>query len=384
MVATASHLDYRADHASAPAASSAPATLRKDLLRVGTWHAPAGTFHATTKLLDTLVTQFALARARGIKIPVVWNHSHDSRDRLGTVLELFREGQTLWGVLSVPEAATARKLSLDSHEVSVEVQDNWRDGMGNLYPSMLTHVGVVTLPVVPGQQRFTHLSLRRGDTTMTHDSSAAPTKITRLATEGGDGSGYPTVDDTAATWIVERVNQLLSAPSMSMHLPEDTTGANLCERLDFIAQQITTPEPEPSEAPMSGETVTDMSKAAGTGELQQLRLQVSELTRQLSLERSASEAAQKAAFVGKLDGAIKRGKLLPAHRAGLLEAGATAKYALSLLAHLDDLPDHGVFPGGTGASAKSASADAPVPAGATGPMTAERAKEIVKGGFRGW
>ena len=128
--------------------------FEKDVLAVGDWQTRGRQWRVTSAILDRLVRNWQRGHARGLRIPVVWNHSHDARDQIGEVTRLFVVGHRLMARFRVTDRWATRRLGVVSHHASVEVLQDWHDGHGNHYDLMLTHIGIVALPVVTKQSTF--------------------------------------------------------------------------------------------------------------------------------------------------------------------------------------------------------------------------------------
>ncbi len=101
--------------------------------------------------LRRLVINFQRARDRGVRIPVVWNHSEDARDKIGEVVRLYLAGQTLRARFWATATSDADRMEESASQVSVEVVEDWVDGKGRQYDLFLSHLAIVTHPVVHPQ-----------------------------------------------------------------------------------------------------------------------------------------------------------------------------------------------------------------------------------------
>ncbi|NDF13178.1 MAG: hypothetical protein EB060_10260, partial [Proteobacteria bacterium] len=180
-------------------------SYRKDILRVGHWRVGQDDWHVTKDTLQEIAKNFESGRSRRLDCPVVWNHSNDVRDRIGMVESVAVEGDTLVANFSIPEGVD-ESLLVNSGGVSVEVRENFCDGLGNSYPIMLTHVGIVNHPVVPGQGEFKRLmsldaiKKNEGQSKMRYATrrltiNGKPTAFTRQLAEGDVAAPDETVSD---------------------------------------------------------------------------------------------------------------------------------------------------------------------------------------------
>jgi len=131
---------------------------RKDLIRVGdTVRAVNGEEVTITRDdLEHWIEQFRLMQEAGVPVPAVKDHSSKIDDKLGDVVDLFIDGDTLYAAVDLI-GEEAIKLAGKAH-VSIFVPSTWRDSEGNEYDSPIAHVGLVATPQVTGQGRFTAIA----------------------------------------------------------------------------------------------------------------------------------------------------------------------------------------------------------------------------------
>lgn len=177
--------------------------------------------------------------------------------------------------------------------------------------------------------------------------------------------------------IVATVNRMLKALGSLLLLPDDTKADELPDRLANIAAQMLPATPESADA---GAVVpTDDAESTPVdidAEVARLRMQLAQTERQLTAERASGSAERERLFVGSVDRMIETGRLTPAERDGVVDAGRTAGFALSLLAPFERLP-MGVAFATTAVARRHAEAREPL-LHSTPPMTAERAKELAR------
>lgn len=149
----------------------------KDLIRAGRWSKGAVggvTFDVPVKRLKHWADSFAKMKAAGIKVPVPLGHTTDPEKNRGEVVDMFVEGDTLYGVIdlighdSLPLASRA--------EVSIFAEPTMMSGDGQRYDDVITHVALVTDPVVNNQDGFTPVAASRGEVRV---------PVMRLAMENG-------------------------------------------------------------------------------------------------------------------------------------------------------------------------------------------------------
>lgn len=129
--------------------------FKKDLIRVGKYIHPAQewTLDVTAERMDEWIEAWKKMKANGVRVPLPAGHSYDPRDGQGFLVELTREGDTLWGVLEfVGEDAIS--LAYRTQQVSISINPHFVDGKGIDYGEVIEHVALTGYPVVPDQEDF--------------------------------------------------------------------------------------------------------------------------------------------------------------------------------------------------------------------------------------
>lgn len=354
---------------------------QKDVLRVGAWDVRGKVWRVNRGTLLRLIRNWRLANRRGVRIPVVWNHSHDARDQIGLVTNLYLLGDVLYARFWAAAADDVRRLGVTVNEVSAEIQSPWYDGQGHRYDLMLTHLGVVTLPVVAKQRPFQRLQLvLQGERTM-HAETASLSLAPAAAT-----AGAATADGTASApaALAAAINLVLNELGSPLLLPAGTPASEVTRQLDLLGQNLhaLAGEPDAAEAVASGSAADGSpdspsppaaDSAAETG---RLRLQLARVNRLLALERRRAAAEKEAAFTRQLERLVHEGRLAPADKPGLLEAGRAVAFTLSLLAPFERLPLGASVP--VQRIARSRADADPPPLVSKPTMDADRAREIAR------
>jgi hypothetical protein len=322
--------------------------FEKDVLRTGVWTVGSRQWIVTRYTLRRLVDNFARARRWGLRVPVVWNHSWDARDKIGEVIGLQLHGDTLWARFWAKDLDDQRRLSSTANEASVEVRQPWRDGRGELYDIMLVHLAVVQLPVVPNQFPFRELRLFQpltGAIRMSEQAAAAT------------ASSVSTHRD-----LVRALNQLLSRlPGWDL-VSEEAPVAEVTRRIESLVNDFA--QPGSADGDATRETI------------ERLQSEVEALTRQLQTERARIAEQQRQQFVQVLDRLVADGRISPADRTGLLEAGEPTGYRLSLLTPFEKLPTGSAFP--IRPLARTVADPSPPLVAGPAEMTSDRAREIAQ------
>ncbi len=335
-------------------------TYRKESLKVGSWHGntPTGKpYVVTLERLQEIAKNFAKAIANKLKVPLIWTHDDDPRNRFGDVVGVDIEGDSLYTVLTIPNPSDAERAKLS--DVSVEVTPNYVDGRGNRYSEMLTHLAVVTNPAVPGLKSWEAITLslrepvmKRWATRMVKDkflsrqlaegeSGGDGEILTDSLPEGAEeiGSLDPVPEDAAAK-IVEILSKWAEADGYKP-LPEGTNGENLVANLSVWAMynlEEAEAESEPITDDTAGEVVdetepVEMSKKKSKAkEVIQLRTQIKELQTQLSSQRRTE-------FVKRADSLVESGRLTVVARNKVVQLAAKSDYDIAVLDAIGDSPN---------------------------------------------
>lgn len=334
----------------------------KDVLRLGTWLVGGRRWTVTPATLRRIVINFQRARSRGIRIPVVWNHSRDARDKLGEIVRLYVSGPTLRARFWAAGEGNVVRLENAASEVSVEVAEGWLDGRGRRYDLFLTHLAIVNHPVVSRQGPLVRLSLSQWK----HELE--PSKGAVCMTQAVSGETQVDLDLAEPSEIVEAINQIVSALGISWTLAKDTTLATLAQRLRELRDQVDAlvgADLDPSVVAASLEDST----------AEELRERLAQTSRQLALERRRSQEERATQFEAAVHRLIGEGKLAVADKPALLETGRSVNYALSLLAPFERIARGAVVPIQS-QSRRFATAKPQVLGRA--PFDDERAREIAK------
>lgn len=298
-------------------AAAGPPTVVKDLLRVGNWNIQGKPWRVDRETLQSVRDNFARFKANGNRVPLIWEHDGGAESRSGDLSELFIDGDTLYGKFAITDAkhqASFGSVTGDetAHEVSVEVYENFTDGDGNNYAPCLTHVAIVINPVVNHQGPFKRLSAR-GKIQMAKDTGAV------------DG-------EVADTFTIDEVKQMLADAGFAI---PDIASTKESVQAAFMAMVGGSGGSEPTETPdvaaMETTPVPAMSMSLRGKTIDHYR-------KQLSVRIAAETENAKTAFVSAVDGLVTANKIQPALKDGLIAAGETAKWQLSILKPFESLP----------------------------------------------
>lgn len=160
---------------------------RKELIKTGSYKHPSTgvSFEVTPELLAHWVTTFNRYLENGSRVPVPIGHERDDNAaaNAGWVTDIFVEEDSLFGIMELVDP----NLALIT-DVSICIEAEVEDGLGNKYESAITHVALTTHPVIVGLEGFKKLSLSLSEGKTSMDF------LKKLATKLGIKDAEPTED----------------------------------------------------------------------------------------------------------------------------------------------------------------------------------------------
>jgi len=147
-----------------PFKSMGLARFRKELIRTGQWRHPAGDFtlEVTPERMRAWLERFQEMKRDGMRVPVPYGHSYDSRDNAGFLEDLEVEDDRLFGILNIPKEEDWRKIGSTIKDVSVSINPDFVGGSGKSYSEVIEHVALTNYPVVAGQSDFQMVAAHEG------------------------------------------------------------------------------------------------------------------------------------------------------------------------------------------------------------------------------
>lgn len=127
----------------------------KELIREGVYEHPIDgwTLKVTPERMDRWAETFNRMQAASIKPYIAINHSADARDYAGELVEVFRDGASLFGVHElVGQEAIDTALKVD--RTSLLIDPDYTDGKGVKFGEAIVHNAIVVDPVVAEQDGF--------------------------------------------------------------------------------------------------------------------------------------------------------------------------------------------------------------------------------------
>ncbi len=135
------------------------ATFKKDIARIGKWKHPfeGWTLDVTPERMDRWVAAFKRMDADGIAVEVTQDHSFKDADRLGYIIGMEREGDTLY---AIHEIAGEKNIALAElgKTVSPWIERKFIGGpKGQNYGEAIIHSSLCQQPVISGQDAFVEI-----------------------------------------------------------------------------------------------------------------------------------------------------------------------------------------------------------------------------------
>jgi hypothetical protein len=115
----------------------------------------------TRERMDKWVGAFKAMNANGVNVPHCKDHSLAADDYVCDVVDLFRQGDTLYAVYEATDEDDAIEQVKHLKHVSVGI-DDFTDGSGTHYGEAITHVASVPDPVVRNQKPFVSIAASAG------------------------------------------------------------------------------------------------------------------------------------------------------------------------------------------------------------------------------
>ncbi len=144
----------------------------KTVLKTGTYHSPDGIVEVTPERLQHWQQQFVAMRKAKQVVPVGWDHAEredalkpvslsrykkkrSARDTIGRLVDFaVRKDGSAEITLDIRDPKARQQAERNNVYVSPVIFDSWRDGHGNEYRDVITHVDFVNHPVDHSQGPF--------------------------------------------------------------------------------------------------------------------------------------------------------------------------------------------------------------------------------------
>lgn len=153
----------KAFHVISAAGEGAKQRFRKELVKAGEYvhEADGYEFAITTDTLHHWAKTFAAMKANGVKVPIPATHEGmgDPDKNRGYVTDMFVDDNSL--VMTCELIGKDALAAAARSDVSIGVPIDFTDGHGNEYSRPITHVAMVTDPVIPGLGDFIPIAASR-------------------------------------------------------------------------------------------------------------------------------------------------------------------------------------------------------------------------------
>lgn len=222
--------------------------FRKELIRAGRYHKEADglDFEVTGHSLDHWAATFSAMDAAGVKVPVPSGHSNDPEDNRGWLVDAYRDGDALVGVIDlVGDSGIALAGTSD---VSIYSPGEWTDGKGTTYKRPIRHVALCTDPVIPGLSGFVPIAASLGATpdnvpvltlSATHKES---TSMDLKKIQAALGIEQELTDENAGDLILSAVGDMTKKRSEL-----EASGVTLVAKVDALNKKLADAGKAPAE-----------------------------------------------------------------------------------------------------------------------------------------
>ena len=178
----------------------------KDLIHSGTYKHPKDgwTMYVTPDRMDVWVASFNKMRENGRGVEAVKDHSFKAEDKVGDVVDMYREGDTLYAVHEFI-GDDAINLAQRVNTVSPWIEPNFKDGR-NEYGESIVHSAIVQQPVIDSQQPFKAMAASLSGTNaspLIKTNGASKMDLTELRTVLGAGDEL--TEDNAIKMVRDRI-----------------------------------------------------------------------------------------------------------------------------------------------------------------------------------
>lgn len=132
---------------------------RKEMIKKGEYIHPKTkkVINVTDELMDEWIENFGKMQENGVRIPIPVDHSFDAEKSKGQLIDMFRDGDSLYGIHELAGDDIPNLLAR-CPETSIYCDESFVDGKGNKYGRSILHNSIVQMPVVPGQTGFEQVS----------------------------------------------------------------------------------------------------------------------------------------------------------------------------------------------------------------------------------
>jgi hypothetical protein len=156
------------------------AKFKKVVINPGKYVSPDGEIDVTPQDIQHWAKTLKEMKKSGLQIPCPWGHQDLDPNKKEYFTSKFNSGyiedficddkDNLIAILDIPREEDASRIGKTVREVSPQIEQEWRDGSGKVWKNVITHLALVTHPVVSGQENFERI-----------DEAAKPQNALRLS-----------------------------------------------------------------------------------------------------------------------------------------------------------------------------------------------------------
>lgn len=338
----------------------------KTILKVGTYHSPDGVVKVTPERLRHWAHEFRrLSDARQV-VPIHWDHGNDldslqpvaldayrrrersARNSVGrmTDFRLSRNGRSAEVCFETLDSDATKKVDSNAVYVSPVIFPKWKDGAGNQYRDLITHLDLVNHPVDHSQSPARRVqdppviacALRMGlrvkpfrlateipnvdeEDQLDDEHQAAPpgsdagddsAPVDDLPGDedaGGESDPSPIDDSEPESGVPQVGDLMLALADHGIVLPHDTNDSNFLDRLRTALIAKTGANPGQDQAGPGGDTFDQ------TGETSVATPQIATMSLQARNALTFAGEQYRKTIKANLDYLLKTGRCSPAEHA---------------------------------------------------------------------
>lgn len=245
------------------------AKFRKRALQTATYHSNDGQVNVTPERLKHWQENFRRMQKAGYSVPIGWDHAEtldgitplsadefkkrSAKDTIGKLSSIALDAKGSGAVLEFDVTDPKAQGRADRNEIFISpvIMDEWRDGAGNKYTDVITHVDFVNHPVDHSQGPFEKAdagaiacALRMGLDTRVYrmafgdeeddddkekDDSESSGSEAEASADPPENPDMPKTEDDGGKAQMDALLAHLSV--IGVGLPADTDGSNFQDRL---------------------------------------------------------------------------------------------------------------------------------------------------------
>lgn len=229
----------------------------KKIMTPGTYEVAGKTVYISPERLQKWAANHQALVNSGLRIPAPWRHDPtalpfrqqadssdiDASKNAGWWTRVWVEKDALYGEVEIPRGEDASRVGTTVTEVSPLITANFSDG-GKKYDEAMTHIALVTHPVVKNQENFQPAEIA-ASIAFSSEDFLAKSQLEDSSTDLPFASENLTPDTQkvmATGASISKVIPILA--KIGIRLPDDTTEANFAERIIVAALALSCADEE--------------------------------------------------------------------------------------------------------------------------------------------